>query len=289
MQALRGMLRAARKDCAAALEDLRGAEGIALPPSPESTYNQFNVRSWIGETLNCLGRHDEALAHYEDLLGGDIDKESLGPALIAYARLGYASALLHEGRRERAEAELLGALDILETTIGDTDAFTMGQALVVAGHFYADLGNFEAAAGYLERGRSLLLAVDEQQEKALNALRLLGTIDYCNGEIERAMTRLAAAHAAFVETYGAESPDAQGAGFWLAASLLHAGETGAAAELAASLDPAALHVSLGGTGWETRLEALRAAILIGHGHGALHRMAFEHCPNRPAAVAASAE
>jgi non-specific serine/threonine protein kinase len=271
MQALRGMLRAARKDCAAALVDLRHAERIPLPPSPESAYNLFNVRSWIGEALNCLGHHDQALVHYEDLLGGDIEDEILGPALIAYARLGYAGALLHQGRQEAAERELLDALNILETTIGDADAFTMGQALVVAGDFYADLGDFDRAAGYLERGRGLLLTVDEQQEKALNALRLLGTIDYCNGELERARSRLSAAHAAFIETYGVDSPDAQGAGFWLAASLLEAGETGAAAELAASLDPAALGIALGGTGWDARLEALRSWIQTGHGGD-------EHCP-----------
>lgn len=271
MQALRGMLRAARKDCAAALADLRRAERIKLPPSPESAYNLFNVRSWIGEALNCLGRHGEALAHYEDLLGTGVDEATLGPALIAYARLGYAGTLQHQGRQGPAEAELLEALNILETTIGDTDAFTMGQALVVAGGFYADSGDFDRATGYLERGRNLLLAVDEQQEKALNALRLLGTIDYCNGELERATTRLSAAHAAFVETYGVDSPDAHGAGFWLAASLLRAGETGAAVELAASLDPAALNISLGGTDWGTRLEALRGWIRTGNG-------ANDYCP-----------
>ena len=263
MQALRGMLRAARKDCAAALEDLRQAERIPLPPSPESAYNLFNVRSWVGETLNCLGRHDEALAHYEELLGADNDEETLGPALIAYARLGHAGALLHQGRHGPAEQQLLDALDILETTIGDADAFTMGQALVVAGDFYADLGDLDRATGYLERGRGLLLTVDEHQEKALNALRLLGTIDYCNGELDRARSRLAAAHAAFVERYGADSPDAHGAGFWLAASLLGAGETSTAAELAATLDPAALDISLGGTGWAARLDALQLWIRTG--------------------------
>lgn len=271
MQALRGMLRAARKDCAAALTDLRLAERIPLPASPESTYNLFNVRSWIGEALNCLGRHDEALAHYENLLRDHVDEETLGPALIAYARLGYAGALLHEGGRGRAEQELLDALNILESTIGDTDAFTMGQALVVAGGFYAELGDFDRAASYLERGRGLLLAVDERQEKALNALRLLGTIDYCNGHLERAKSRLSAAHTAFIETYGADSPDAQAAGFWLAASLLQAGETDTAAELAAALDPAALAMSLGGTGWDARLEALHLWIRTGHAGAG-------HCP-----------
>lgn len=271
MRALRGMLRAARKDCAAALVDLRGAENIPLPPSPESAYNRFNVRSWIGETLNCLGRHGEALGHYEALLGGELEADSLGPALIAYARLGYATALLHRGRPRAAEAELLGALDVLEGAIGDTDAFTMGQALVVAGQFYAERGDFAAAAGYLERGHRLLVAVDERQEKALNALRLLGTIDYCNGDVARAVSRLSAAHAAFVESFGTDSPDAHGAGFWLAAALLRSGESAAAAQLAASLDPAALRVSLGASDWEARLEALRGRIVTGQGSG-------EACP-----------
>lgn len=272
MQALRGMLRAARKDCTGALADLRAAERIELPPTPEAAYNRFNVRSWIGETLNCVGRHDEALVHYQALLTDDLDTAALGPALIAYARLGYARALLHGGGdAARAEDELLAALDTIETAIGDTDAFTTGQALVVAGEFYAERGDLVTATGYLERGRQLLLAVDENQEKALNALRLLGTIDYCNGELARATTRLAAAHAAFVDTFGATSADAQGAGFWLAAAMLEAGDAAAAARLTASLDPAALRLSLGGNGWETRLDALRAGVLPGHETG-------ERCP-----------
>ncbi|MEQ8991924.1 MAG: winged helix-turn-helix domain-containing protein [Pseudomonadales bacterium] len=257
MRALRGMLLAARKDCTGALIDLRSADAIELAPSPESAYNRFNVRSWIGETLNCLGRHADALVHYQSLLDAEPDAEILGPALIAYARLGHATALLHAGAAAAAEAELRSALALLESGVGDADPFTMGQALVVAGRFYADAGDLETAVGYLERGRSLLLTVDERQEKALSALRLLGTIDVCNGELARATERLAMAHAAFAESYGAGSPDAQGAGFWLAAALLSAGDPGSAYALAAELDPAALRVSLGGDGWAGRLEALR--------------------------------
>lgn len=288
MQALRGMLRAARKDCEAALTDLSAAARIPLPPSPESAYNHFNVRSWIGETLNCLGRYDTALAHYDTLLGGELEPEHLGPALIAYARLGHATALLHSGEAERGEAELQGALDLLEAGVGDTDAFTMGQALVVAGRFYADLGDLPTAAGYLERGRSLLVTVDERQEKALNALRLLGTIDYCSGDIERARTRLAAAHTAFAAAYGADSPDAQGAGAWLAAALLRSGDTAAGAKLAATLDPAALRRSLGGADWDSRLAALQVWALMDADDGAegmLLRLAFERCPAPASGVA----
>ncbi|MFV0275861.1 MAG: protein kinase domain-containing protein [Parahaliea sp.] len=280
LQALRGMLRAARKDCTSALTDLQSAAGIALPPSAETTYNRFNVGSWIGETLNCLERYDDALLHYQTLLAGDPDAAMLGPALIAYARLGQATALLHLGQSRSAEQILLAALHSLESSIGHTDAFTMGQALVVAGRFYVDLGELNHATGYLERGRGLLLGVDARQEKALSALRLLGTVDYCQGNIERATERLGAARSAFAESYGADSPDAQGAGFWLAAALLRAGEPEAAGQLLAALDPAALAIGLGSADWDNRLAALRSQIPARPDGSppARQTAAFEFCP-----------
>jgi non-specific serine/threonine protein kinase len=263
--ALRGMLRAERKECAAALEDFVAADRITLSASPESAYNVFNVRSWMGETLGCLGRYPDAAALYAELLGPDVDEEVLGPVIVAYARLGYAGALLHGGRVQQAERELLDALHSLETAVGDTDAFTMGQALVVAGGFYAELDRFDTATSYLHRGRELLLTVDEQQEKALSALRTLGTIDYRTGRLEPALAALTAARDGLIEVYGKESPDVQGAGYWLAAALADAGRVDEAAEALASLDPDALRASLGGTGWPARLDALRARILIRQG------------------------
>ncbi|GAB3279393.1 protein kinase domain-containing protein [Parahaliea aestuarii] len=258
LQALRGMLRAARKDCSGALKDLRSAEAIALPPSPESSYNLFNVRSWIGETLNCLGQHDKALAHYRELFHSPYDAAALGPALIAYARLGQANAMLHNGQQEGAGATLQAALRQLESGIGDSDPFTLGQALVVAGRFYMETGDLERAAGYLQRGRQLLLSVDERQEKALNAQRMLASIDYCRGDLRPAAARLGEARAAFVTTWGTRAPDTQAASFWLAATLLESGEVEGAARLAKDLDPAALTIAMGDAKWKTKLAALQA-------------------------------
>jgi eukaryotic-like serine/threonine-protein kinase len=266
--ALRGMLRAERKECAAALEDLRAATLLSLPSSAESAFNIFNARSWIGESLNCLGRYSEAEAHYAELLGAGADENVLGPVIVAYARLGYATALLHSGRDTTGERELLAALRSLETAVGDTDAFTMGQALVVAGGFYAELGRFEPAASYLNRGRELLLAVGEQQEKALSALRALGTIDYRTGQVESAVAKLTQARDGLSDVYGPQGADVQGADYWLAAAFAAAGQVDEAAELVESLDPEALRASLGGPGWPARLDALRARVLIRQGRAA---------------------
>jgi len=114
----------------------------------------------------------------------------------------------------------------------------------------------------LQRGRELLLLVDEQQEKALNALRVLGTIDYQTGRLEPALQKLAAAREGLTGVYGAESPDVQGASYWLAAALLDAGRVHEAAALVESLEPDALRASLGGPGWSARLDALRAGVLM---------------------------
>jgi non-specific serine/threonine protein kinase len=263
--ALRGMLRATRKDCALALSDFRAAERIDLGSSPEAAYNRYNIRSWVGQSLNCLGQYAEAEAVYAALLGPEHDEQAVGPALMAYARLGYAEALRQGGRRAEAEPEFLRALNMIESAIGDVDALTTGQALVVVGSFYADAGRFDTAREYLNRGRDLLRTVGEQQEKGLDALRTLGVIDYCEGHLQLAIEELAAAREGFIAVFGSASADAQGAGYWLAAAMLEAGGVSEAADLIGQLQPGALRSSLGGDGWDARLDALRAKAMIRQG------------------------
>jgi serine/threonine protein kinase/DNA-binding winged helix-turn-helix (wHTH) protein len=265
-RALRGMLRAARKDCSHALEDLQAAAAIELPESEESAFNLFNVRSWIGETLNCLGRYYESEQLYLSLLGPEDSEKVVGPALVGYARLGYAKALQQRGQPEHAERQLTQALKVLESGVGDADAFTVGQALVEAGSFYAEIGQFDKAADCLTRGRAMLLEIGEQQEKALNALRALGVIDYSRGLWEAAIEKLTAAREGLEAVFGETAPDVQGATYWLAAALSSAGRSDEAAELTSHLEPHALLASLGGSSWAARLEALRGRILLDQGN-----------------------
>jgi non-specific serine/threonine protein kinase len=262
--AMRGMLRAARKNCPQALTDLQAAEEIDLPASEETTYNRFNVRSWIGETLNCLGRYTEAARIYADLLLGQTDA-AVGPALEGYARLGYAKALLQIDDVDYAQRQMQRALSTLESGVGEADAFTMGQALVEAGSFYLAMGNIEQARDYLQRGRTMLLEVGENQEKALNALGLLGVIDHLDGQQLAAIDKLWTARAGLQTVFGAGSADSQGTAYWLAVVLRELGRSEEAARLAAPLQPEKLQASLGGSGWSARLNALRARLMIDRG------------------------
>lgn len=264
--ALRGMLRATRKDCAGALEDFEAAQRFDIGTSAEANYNRYNIRSWVGQSLNCLGRHEEARAVYAALLEPDHDIAEIGPALMAYARLGYAEALHRTGRSADAEPEFLRALHEIETGIGDVDALTLGQALVQVGAFYLDLGRFDAARLHLNRARELLTPIGEQQEKALDALRALGVISYSAGELQRAIAELSTAREGFIAVFGSASPDAQGTNYWLAAALTDAGRIEEADELIASLEPEALRTALGGLNWPTRMDALRAKIMIRRGN-----------------------
>lgn len=262
--AMRGMLRAARKNCPQALSDLQAAEEIDLPDSEEATYNRFNVRSWIGETLNCLGRYTEAARIYADLLLGETAAE-VGPALEGYARLGYAKALLQIDDADYAQRQMQRALSTLESGVGEADAFTMGQALVEAGSFYLALGKFDQARDYLQHGRTMLLEVGENQEKALNAWGLLGVIDHLEGRPLAAVEKLWTARAGLQVVFGSDSADSQGAAYWLAVVLRELGRSEEAARLIASLQPEKLRASLGGDGWAERLNALRAQLMIDRG------------------------
>ncbi len=259
---LRGMLRATRKECAAALPDLAAAAAIRLPASDEYRYNQFNLRSWIGETLNCLNRPAEAAATYSSLLEDKPGLEAAGPALVGYARLGKAKSLQRLGQIKPAKEELAESLRILQEGVGDSDAFTMGQALVEAGSLHADLEEFDIASEYLQRGRKLLLEVGDQQEKALNALRLLGMIDYARGNTQQAIDKLSSARKGLVTVFGESSPDVQGVDYWLASIFTDIGRLDDAAKLVAALRPQALQASLGSASadWATRLDALRKRI-----------------------------
>jgi non-specific serine/threonine protein kinase len=258
--ALRGMLRAQVKQCDAALKDLRIAESIVLPASPEADFNYFNVRAWTGEALNCLGRYADAERIFAALLGPQTDEAVVGPVIMAYARMGRASALLFSGEPYRAESELQQAIHSLESTVGATDVFSMGQALVVAGDFYATIGSFDKASEFLNRGRALLLQIGEQQEKALGALRTLGAIDVQKGRFDAAIAKLTAARAGLATVYGETSPDVQGANYWLAQALLAGGRSGEAAALIGTIRPEALRAALGGSGWEQRLTELSDAL-----------------------------
>jgi len=263
--ALRGMLRATRKDCARALSDFEMAEQFDLGSGDEADYNRYNIRSWIGQSLNCLGRHAEAREVYSDLLGPQHDAAAIGPALMSYARLGYAEALRHTGRIADAEREYLQALSQIESGIGDADALTTGQAQVQVGNFYLSLGRFDAASTHLNKGLELLLPIGEQQEKGLDALRGLGVIDFCQGRLAAAIDKLSISRTGFITVFGDGSPDAQGAGYWLTVALIEAGRIDEAVDLAAQLQPEVLRTSFGGNAWDARLDALRAKILIHQG------------------------
>lgn len=263
--ALRGMLRATRKDCAGALQDFEAAQQFDLGTSPEANYNRYNIRSWVGQSLNCLGRHEEARAVYASLLGPQHNLAEIGPALMAYARMGFAEALHRTGRSTDAEPEFLRALHEIETGIGEVDALTLGQALVQIGMFYLDIGQFSDARRHLTRARELLTSIGDQQEKALDALRALGVISYSSGVLQQAIAELTTAREGFIAVFGSASPDVQGTNYWLAAALADVGRIDDANELLASLDPEALRISLGGLNWPTRLEALRAKLMVQQG------------------------
>lgn len=263
--ALRGMLRATRKDCARALSDFEMAEQFDLGGGDEADYNRYNIRSWVGQSLNCLGRHAEARQVYSDLLGPQHNEAAIGPALMSYARLGYAEALRHTGPVAEAEREYLRALDQIESGIGDVDALTSGQAQVQVGNFYLDLGRFDAASAHLNKGRELLGTIGEQQEKGLDALRGLGIIDHYQGRLPAAIDKLSAARTGFMAVFGDGSPDVQGASYWLAVALIEAGRIDEAADLTERLQPEALRTSFGGNAWDVRLNALRAKIMMRQG------------------------
>ena len=260
--ALRGMLRATRKECAGALQDFETAQQFDLGTSPEANYNRYNIRSWVGQSLNCLGRHEEARAVYAALLGLQHNLAEVGPALMAYARMGFAEALHRTGRSTDAEPEYLRALHEIESGIGEVDALTLGQALVQIGSFYLEIGRFDTARVHLGRARELLNPISELQEKGLDALRALGVISYSSGEVQRAVAELATAREGFTTVFGSASPDAQATNYWLAAALADAGREEEAYELIADLEPDALRTALGGLSWSSRIDALRAKIMI---------------------------
>lgn len=136
------------------------------------------------------------------------------------------------------------------------------RAMVRAGEFYAGLGRVADARGYYLQAQRLLAERLEGRVLRFACERDLAVLDYLDGRISAAALRLHALRATATDVFGAGTPELQGTDYWLASALIDEGHPDAAAALAEQLRPEALRASLGGDGWQARLQALRARIRI---------------------------
>jgi non-specific serine/threonine protein kinase len=256
---MRGAWFASRRQCVQALATLEAAAEAQQRVANAMTYDAFSIRSWIGGTLLCLGRYGEAEVLYAELLGPRYPEEEIGAAQLNWARIGYAELQSLQGRHEEADRTLTSALPALEESLGDSDPFTLGQALIKAGSIYARLQDFAAARERIERGLGLLRRVHQGQISILDGERTLGAIAVLSGRPQEALPLLDHARSGFVAALGDTNAEVQGTDYWRARALADLGEQAAAAAAAKGLQPEMLRASLGGEGWMRRLDALTSS------------------------------
>ncbi len=142
---LRGMLRChAQGMCGPHCRpDGGGGYPACRSPTNTSTTGSTCVRR-VGQTLNCLNRPTEAPAIYSSLLEDKPALKAAGPGLVWLCASGQGQGPAASWTSKTGErGELAESLRILQQGIGDSDSFTMGEALGEAGSFHVDLEEFE--------------------------------------------------------------------------------------------------------------------------------------------------
>ncbi len=256
----RGFAYIVQMRCEESLEQLRMAEDIVLSDPSQPAFNLFNVRSWIGHSLICLGQYDEARTHFEDILASVKEpNEEVGTVLPLLARNGLATALFELGEVDMALQLSADTLASLRESIGADSVYTLiVEREYVQRRFKGNAMHYADAHGALERVYARLR--DSTGASAIQTLRtqlILGALEYSEGQTEQAIEKLREVHEYLLADSSSGAADIQAASYHLASALLAAGRSSDAKLLSMDLDPKLLRAALGNEDWEARVADLQ--------------------------------
>lgn len=262
----RGFAYIAQLRCEESLEQLRMAEAILREDASQPAFNLFNIRSWIGNSLICLGRYEEARAHFQALLDGIREPdEDIGAVLPLLARNGLATTLIELGDTGAALDLSASVLTSLRESIGEDSVYTLTVER-------EDIER-RTKAGAMDRAtaRAALVRVHAQLRDSVGAgatqtLRtqmILGALEYAMGESEPAIEKLREVHQHLLADAGAGESEVQAVRYHLAMALLVADRPSEAEPFSTGLDPAMLRAALGNEDWAARIADLRQRVSSG--------------------------
>ena len=260
----RGFLQYQLSDCEAALATFRRTEQLREQDlkADEDYFDLINMRIWVGTSLICLGRYDEARQYFATLSNTRISGKDIDPSLMASLRLQYGQALGFSGDPKAAEQQSELGLKSMQDMLGP-DNFYLADGKNGVANLYVQLGFTDRARDYATQAYATFRKKPgEKSIYALRALRTLGVIDFASGNLPQAIERLSAARSGLIGIVGTAGPDAQAASYWLAMALSSTDRISEASGLVVNLNPAVLLGGLGGRAWDTQLKALRGAIAL---------------------------
>ncbi|HKY89977.1 MAG TPA: tetratricopeptide repeat protein, partial [Nevskiaceae bacterium] len=248
-----------------AIEQLRAAEDLRATVAPRDDVWTVRILDALSDSLFRVGRSGDAHEALRPLIDPEWTPERLGPVRWATLRLRFASILKSLQRLDEAETLTRAALDRLEKTNGPDDYF-VGVALNQLADLQGARGRWGDALAPSKRADAIVRArLGESSQTAWLSRVNVGVIEYQVGQYPQAVQDLRAGLDGLAGLLGAESPQAQGAAFYLAAALSEVGRQEEAWNLADALDPAALAASAMGEAWTPRMAALKGQIRLRQG------------------------
>jgi non-specific serine/threonine protein kinase len=249
----------------AVLEHLRAAETLRQAIAPRDDVWTVRILDALSDCLVRLGRMGDAHEALRPLIDPEWTPDRLGPVRWATLRLRFASILKSLQRLDEADEFTRAALDRLEKTNGPDDYF-VGLALTQLADLQGLRGRWGDALAPSKRADAIVRArLGETSQTAWLSRVNVGVIEFQVGQYPQAVEDLRQGRDGLAALLGNESPQAQGAAFYLASALSEVGRQDEAWNLADALDPAALASSVMGEAWTPRLSALKGQIRLRQG------------------------
>jgi non-specific serine/threonine protein kinase len=249
---------------ASALRWYEEAETVRADVEPEDPGWRVRVQGGLAWCYVRGNRSPEAEALLRHLLGPQYSRERLGLYDWAKLQIQHGIALRNLQKFQESEDVLLEVVKQSRLVAGEGNYVT-GVALYSLAATYQAEGQLRKAADSLGQSSSIMLRIGGPHAQSTLEIELaLASVEYLDRRTARALPRLRIVSNELADLLGPDAPT-QLADYYLAAALCETGDARRAAPLAARLSPEALAAADAGSGWQQRLRALQAQILIGTG------------------------
>jgi eukaryotic-like serine/threonine-protein kinase len=259
--AARGIYHMNRAEYPQGLQQLRRAIPLLREGEPENIAQLDALRQDEINALTQTAALAEARAAAQRLIDESAARPGDNGLVGAFARTAMARAWRQENAFDKAEALLLQASPVIARQLGEEHTRHL-MALSELFDIAIRRGEWDKAQDYARRVHEGFKAkLGEDHNFANVTLVNWGQALYESGAVAEAQPRLRDAYTRLVAKLGAQSAQAQVAGYCLAATDLELGALDEAAQIIAGLDEQTLESAGADGNWRFRLDALRGLLL----------------------------
>lgn len=250
-----------RGDYVKGLAELQTAIPALRESEPDNVTVRDSLRMDLINAYTQAGKLAQARREGADLIAEIAARGDDNGLVPAFAKAAVARTYTLEGDLVTAETQLVEAQQTIVTLLG---ADHMRNIMVLSDLFDIAVRRHDwpKALDYAQRVHQGALAKfgAEHNVTALTAVNW-GQARYESGDAQGAEPLVRPFRDRLVAQLGADNPQAQMATYWLCAIELERGQLDTAADLLATLDPAALEAAGADGNWASRVDALRGALL----------------------------